>query len=94
MANLMGLESFAHSLMYSLLLYREGRFDEAKANGRKGLELNNADASWFDLMIDGSQDLDMRQQGMETFTRIRTSMPCRQMPKCFFGCCSTIRTRR
>ena len=66
----MGLESFAHSLMYSLLLYREGRFDEAKANGRKGLELNNADASWFDLMIDGSQGLDMRQQGMETFTRI------------------------
>ena len=70
MANLMGLEDFNHSLMYSLLLYREGRFDEAKANGKRGLELSNADASWFDLIVDGSQDPEKRQQAVQTLSQI------------------------
>jgi DNA-binding winged helix-turn-helix (wHTH) protein/TolB-like protein/tetratricopeptide (TPR) repeat protein len=70
MANLMGLEDFAHSLMYSLLLYREGRFDEAKANGKKGLALKNMDAGWFELIIDGSQDLAQRQQAVQTLEQV------------------------
>ena len=70
MANLMGLEDFAHSQMYSLLLYRQGRFDEAKANGKKGLELRNVDASWFDLIIDGSREPGQRQQAVQTLSQI------------------------
>jgi DNA-binding winged helix-turn-helix (wHTH) protein/TolB-like protein len=70
MANLMGLEDFAHSMMYSLLLFREGRFDEAKSNGKKGLELKNVDAGWFDLIIDGSRGPEQRQQAVQTLNQI------------------------
>jgi len=70
MANLMGLENFAHSLMYSLLLYRTGRFDEAKANGKRGLERNSMDASGFELIIDGSRDPDKRSQAVQTLSQI------------------------
>ena len=70
MANLMGLEDFSHSVMYSLLLFREGRIDEAKASGRRGLEIKQVDASWFDLIVDGSGDPAKRELAVETLDGI------------------------
>ena len=70
MANLMGLDNYAHSFMYSLLLYREGRFDEAKSSGKRGLQLSNVDASWFDLIVDGSRVPELRQQAVGTLDQI------------------------
>lgn len=70
-ATFYGFENYAHALAYALLMFRQGRFDEAKASGRKGLELSNVhDASWFDLIIDGSHDTAMRPQAIETLSRI------------------------
>ncbi|MDX1403782.1 MAG: winged helix-turn-helix domain-containing protein [Woeseiaceae bacterium] len=70
MASLMGLENYQHSLAHALLRYREGRFDEAKASGRQGLMLNGADASWFDLIIDGSWQPELRPVAIETLDAI------------------------
>jgi DNA-binding winged helix-turn-helix (wHTH) protein/TolB-like protein/Tfp pilus assembly protein PilF len=70
MANLMGLENYQHSLAYALLKYREGRFDEAKASGKKGLELSNVSASWFDLIIDGSREPELRPQAVAALDQI------------------------
>lgn len=71
MADLMGLENYAHSFMYSLLLYRQGRFDEAKASGKRGLELSGAsDTRWFDLIVDGSRVPELRLQAAQTLDQI------------------------
>ena len=70
-ATFYGFENYAHSLAYALLMYRQGRFEEAKASGRRGLELSNVgDTSWFDLIIDGGHDPAIRPQAIETLSRI------------------------
>lgn len=71
MADTMGLENYAHSFMYSLLLYREGKFAEAKESGKQGLALSGAaDTSWFDLIVDGSRVPELRQQAIDTLDQI------------------------
>jgi DNA-binding winged helix-turn-helix (wHTH) protein/TolB-like protein len=71
MANLMGLDNYAHSFMYSLLLYRQGRFEEAIASGKRGLALSgDFDTSWFDLIVDGSRVPELRQQAVQTLEQI------------------------
>ena len=71
MADTMGLENYAHSFMYSLLLYRERKFAEAKESGKQGLALSGAaDTSWFDLIVDGSRVPELRQQAIDTLDQI------------------------
>ena len=70
MAELMGLANYQHSLTKALLLYREGRFDEAKSSGREGLELGDVDASWFDLIVDGSRDPALKPRAVQALERI------------------------
>lgn len=70
-ANLMGLDNYAHSFMYSLLLYRQGSFAEAKDNGKRGVALiSDVDASWFDLIVDGSRVPELRPQAVQTLDQI------------------------
>jgi DNA-binding winged helix-turn-helix (wHTH) protein/TolB-like protein/Flp pilus assembly protein TadD len=70
-ANLLGLDNYAHSFMYSLLLYRQGRIIEAKDSGKRGVALiSDVDASWFDLIVDGSLQPELRQQAVETLDQI------------------------
>lgn len=71
MASQYGFENYAHSLARALLMYRQGRFDEAKASGRKGLELSSVDdASWFDLIIDGGHDEAVRPQAVQMLSQV------------------------
>jgi tetratricopeptide (TPR) repeat protein len=70
-ANEKGLENYAHSFMYSLLLYHLGQFDEAKANGKRGLALSGSvDTGWFDLIIDGSREPELRPQAIATLDQV------------------------
>lgn len=70
MARLMGLENYQHALANALLDYRQGRFEEAKMSGKAGLALSNVEASWFDLIIDGSRDTGHRPQAVATLEKI------------------------
>jgi len=70
-ANSMGLENFGHLLMYSLYLYRDGQFEKAKEVGKRGLTRYGVqDAAWFDLVVDGSLELEKREQAVQTLAVI------------------------
>ena len=70
MANRMGLENFGHMLMYSLYLYRTGRFEDAKVFGKHGFALNGVDADWFAVIVDGSRETEKREQAIQTLSEI------------------------
>ena len=69
-ANRMGLENFGHMLMYSLYLYRTGQVEDAKVFGKHGFALNDVDADWFHLIVDGSRDAGQREMAVQTLSEV------------------------
>lgn len=70
MAKRRNFENFNHLIMYSLYLYRSDRIDEAKMYGKRAFELNGVDAPWFDVIVDGGNDPERREQAVQVLSEI------------------------